>query len=55
MKFTQVNKEQTKQASEAIEIIVKIKRNLAEQRLTNKAFGKEAFGYELKLVNVSYR
>lgn len=51
MKFTQVNKDQIEQASEAIETIRQLKRILAEQRLFNKAFGK--YFLEQKTVNVS--
>lgn len=40
MKFSQVNAEQIRQANEAIETIVKLKKNLAEQRLINRSLGK---------------
>lgn len=40
MKFSQVNAEQIRQANEAIETIIKLKKNLAEQRLINRSLGK---------------
>lgn len=40
MKFNQVNKEQIRQANEAVETIVKLRRILATQRLIKRAFGQ---------------
>lgn len=40
MKFSQINAEQIRQANEAIETIVKLKKSLAEQRLINRSLGK---------------
>lgn len=53
MKFTQVNKEQIEQASEAIETIIKLKRVLAGQRLINKVYGKYTFGDNLTSINLT--
>ena len=40
MKFSRVNDEQIKQANEATEIIIKLRKVLAKQRLLNRAFGQ---------------
>lgn len=51
MKFNQVSKEQIEQASEAIETIRQLKRMLAAQRLSHKAFSK--YFFEQKLATIT--
>lgn len=52
MKFTQVNEEQIRQAGEAVETIIKLKKILARERLINKVLGKDTFGYSLTPVSI---
>lgn len=53
MKFTQVTKEQVEQAGEALDAIIKLKRALAQQRLTNKSFVKDFIGSRLSFAKLT--